>query len=293
MSLLLVKSHHGEIRQFELSKNQPLTIGAHSISDVQLDSEGIALIEARISWLKKQYEITAAGTNNLIINGDQVKAAPLNSGDRITIGTVELLFTTPEDLDALGDDPFSESHNSQVSEEIGLQPISEEISTWEKQSQPSVPPHTSKPDSLSDKAVSKSVPQKTELEDIDNQAFFEQALEEEPEDQETVAKTTLSRSRSSDSSSASQAVKPTSGGLRESLYASRQRPGEKEIFRSPLIMGLALLGVFLLIGSVILWSLIDLEEADRYLAQARAQAEQRKFQKAIENYEQFLIKFPS
>ncbi|MBD3676425.1 MAG: PQQ-binding-like beta-propeller repeat protein, partial [Planctomycetaceae bacterium] len=174
-----------------------------------------------------------------------------------------------------------------------LQPISEEISTWEKQSQPSAPRKTAKPDSSSEKKEPKSVPQETEFEDMDNQAFFEQALEEEPEEQEEVVKTTLSRSGRTDSSSGSQAVKPTSSGLRESLYASRQRPGEKEIFRSPLIMGLTLLGVFLLIGSVILWSLIDLEEADRYLAQAREQAEQRKFQQAIENYEQFLIKFPS
>ena len=69
MSVLLVKSPNRELQRLELSKNQPLSIGSHSISDIQLDDEGIALIEARISWAKKQFEITAAADKEFWLTG--------------------------------------------------------------------------------------------------------------------------------------------------------------------------------------------------------------------------------
>lgn len=299
MSLLLVKSQNGQIRQFELSKNQPLTIGSHTISDIQIDSEGVALMEARLSWAKKQFEITAAGANKLLVNGEPVQSASLQPGDRITIGTVEFLFTTPEELENAGVDPF---FDQQESEEIGLQPISEEIPAWEQKAQAPLPRKTKDSDSQSSRKKQRSGTRQTEFQHRkENQEFFEKALEgasekiNEPDssaDNEPVSKVQLSRSGSASQSPPAQKTSTSTGALRESLYASRQRPGEKEIFRSPLIMGLGLLGIFLLIGSVVLWSLIDLEEADRYLSRAREQAEQRKFQQAIDDYEQFLLLFP-
>jgi hypothetical protein len=43
---------------------------------------------------------------------------------------------------------------------------------------------------------------------------------------------------------------------------------------------------------VILWSVIGREKADRYLQRARQQAEQRKFQLAIDDYQTYLLEFP-
>ncbi|MDB4787041.1 FHA domain-containing protein, partial [Planctomycetaceae bacterium] len=106
MSLLLVKSPNYVLQRFELSKNQPLSIGSHSISDIQLDDEGVALIEARISWSKKQFDITSAGDQGILVNGNKVNSAGLTSGDRFVIGSTQFLFTTESDAKQLGEDPF-------------------------------------------------------------------------------------------------------------------------------------------------------------------------------------------
>jgi|GEM_PF-2345180 len=306
MSVLLVKSPNRELQRLELSKNQPLSIGSHSISDIQLDDEGIALIEARISWAKKQFEITAAGGQGILVNGTPESSARLKPGDRFIIGSTQFLFTTENEEAQLGEDPFTDDHEnpkSNVSGEIGLVPISDEMPAWEQQSRNPLAPLPSKPNSPQP-PQKKSPQQKTpppskhgsdekkkETPRPEAPASVYQELSTEAEPAES--KVMLSRAGTESARPDSNKENDTAvGKLRESMHASRQRPGEREIFRSPLVLGLTLGGVFLLIGSVVLWSLINQEEADRYLTRAREQAEQRKFQQAISDYEQFLLNFP-
>lgn len=301
MSLLLVKSPNYVLQRFELSKNQPLSIGSHSISDIQLDDEGVALIEARISWSKKQFDITSAGDQGILVNGNKVNSAGLTSGDRFVIGSTQFLFTTESDAKQLGEDPFENKSDDKYirpSDEIGLAPITDEIPAWQQQSRNPLAPvpnpqNPSPPPQKTPALVNanlKTPKQSTPPPEL-KPSIFEDLTEEEVESNEVDALLPRAGTHSGLTNSTNK-DDSTAGKLRDAMSASRQRPGERELFRSPLVMGLTLGAVFLLIGAVVLWSLINLEEADRYLARAREQAEQRKFQQAITDYEQYLLKFP-
>ncbi len=299
MSLLLVKSPNYVLQRFELRKNQPLSIGSHSISDIQLDDEGVALIEARISWSKKQFEITSAGDQGILVNGKSVNSAGLNSGDRFVIGSSQFLFTTESDANQLGEDPFenkSDDEKSRSSDDIALAPITDEIPAWEKQSLNPLAPVPTPPKPSEKKPSVPANPKPKTPEKITpppelKPSVFEELAEKEDKSDKVDAMLPRAGTHSGITNSPKK-EDSTAGKLREAMSASRQRPGERELFRSPLVMGLTLGAVFLLIGAVVLWSLINLEEADRYLARARGQADQRKFQQAITDYEQYLLKFP-
>lgn len=308
MSILMVKTPGGQFRRVELSKRQPLTIGSHSVSDLQIEDPEIGLMEARVSWGKQHYEVTAATPKGVKVNGETVMAADLTPGDILTLGQTDLIFTTPELLEetlaGLKDSDLSDSLSMDTETYIGLMPISEEIPTWnpsdledpippERPDSPvSMPPEE---DSSAPYEIAKHSESTTdEPPDLESLDWGEADSRDEGKDVPMLKRGTGSE-LSPEGESASAPVMDTTSSLekiRESLHASRQRPGEKEIFRSPLVMGLSIVSFFLLVGAIILWSVIGQEEADRYLERAREQAEQRKFQLAIEDYQTYLLEFP-
>lgn len=295
MSILVVRTPDGNRRRVELSKNQPLTIGAHSISDIQIEEPGIELMEARISWEKKHFELTAANPDGVDLNGETVMSASLNPGDVLTLGETRLIFTTEDRLD----ESSSGSSSSEDDLEIGLAPLTEEVPAYQRALEEALDEEDAEPEYTFQRPAEKKSPlsrKKGPGATGDPDSGLEG--DQDSLDEELVANVPMltrgSQSSQATAEESAPAVPDTSAleKIRESLHASRQRPGEKEVLRSPLVMGLSIGSFFLLVGAVILWSVIGREKADRYLQRAREQAEQRKFQLAIDDYKTYLLEFP-
>ncbi|HSG70726.1 MAG TPA: FHA domain-containing protein, partial [Planctomycetaceae bacterium] len=309
MSLLVVKTPDGSVRQFPLSKSQPLTIGRNDTCDVVIDEESVAQVEARLSWNKSQYELTAANPAGVTVNGNTMSRSNLKSGDTILIGNFDLLFTTPEDYQNLG------GGLTQDSNEIGLTPLTDEIPVYRSSSpatpekKPSGPvprppePKAAAPESpISDKVlkrktapVSSSDP-KPASKPADSKSPLKRVKYGEEAPSGGIEDYDGGTGKGSAKKAALQAEEEGESVLdkiRGQLYASRQRPGEQELKRSPLVVMLSILGVILAITGIVFWSAIGHEEASLYLERARASASERKFSQAIEDYETFLVQFPN
>ena len=312
MSLLVVKAPDGSVRQFPLSKSQPLTIGRNDTCDVVVDEESVSQVEARLSWNKSQFELTATSPEGVTVNGNTMSHSNLTSGDTILIGNFDLLFTTPEEYQNLG------ASLSQDSSEIGLAPLTGEIpvyktspekSSEKKQSGPVPRPPEPKPTVPESQASEKVLKRKTAP--VPSSTPSEESSPAKP----SGTKSPLKRVKygedpptggiedydgGSGKGSAAKSSKETEKDegdspldrIRGQLYASRQRPGEQELKRSPLVVGLSIVGILLAITGLVLWSSIGHEEASRYLERARTSAGERKFQQAITDYETFLVQFP-
>ncbi|HUG17976.1 MAG TPA: FHA domain-containing protein, partial [Planctomycetaceae bacterium] len=310
MSLLVVKTPDGSVRQFPLSKSQPLTIGRNDTCDVVIDEASVAQVEARLSWNKSQYELTAANPAGVTVNGNTMSRSNLKPGDTILIGNFDLLFTTPEDYQSLG------SSLSQDSNEIGLTPLTGEIPVYKSSSSESPAPKRSGPiprpsepkpaapePDVSDKVLkrktapvssseptpaSKPADSKSPLKRV---KYGEEAPSGGIEDYDGgTSKESAGKKAASNEADEGDSVLDR---IRGQLYASRQRPGEQELKRSPLVVMLSILGVILAITGIVFWSAIGHEEASLYLERARASASERKFSQAIEDYETFLVQFPN
>ncbi len=69
MASLEISFLSGKTQTIELSKQQPLSIGSHASNDLQIEDEGVATMQCRISWNKKGYEVVAATSDGVEING--------------------------------------------------------------------------------------------------------------------------------------------------------------------------------------------------------------------------------
>ena len=81
-------------RKYPLDK-QRLILGRSSSSDVAVSDINVSRSHAEIRYESRgQWAITDLGsTNGTYLNGKRITTAPLNEGDRIKVGTIELVFS--------------------------------------------------------------------------------------------------------------------------------------------------------------------------------------------------------
>ena len=126
MASIVVQRLSGESQSHRLSKKQPLAIGRHSASDVQIDEEDVAALHARVSWNRSRFEVTSASPAGVEVNGTPVRHAELHDGDVIRIGSVDLTYFEEEPA-AVGQSSGRGQSLAADSGEIGLRPISDEM----------------------------------------------------------------------------------------------------------------------------------------------------------------------
>jgi outer membrane protein assembly factor BamB len=76
-------------------------------------------------------------------------------------------------------------------------------------------------------------------------------------------------------------------------FGSRARPGEQDIIRSPLVLGLSLGGLALVLVTGIFWFLIGREQASRLYDRAVAELNEGQYAQSITSFEKFLKEYPN
>lgn len=120
MAYLQINYLTGDAERRELTKQQPVSIGAHKTNDLQIDEEGVELIHCRISWNKNAFEAVAAGVEPIDVNGNLVQKAALGSGDVLRIGSLDITFKTGDEAE----------ESAAPAEGFGLRPLTDELPTF-------------------------------------------------------------------------------------------------------------------------------------------------------------------
>ncbi|MCA9117890.1 MAG: FHA domain-containing protein, partial [Planctomycetaceae bacterium] len=90
MSILQIQFADGTTKDLPLERSQPVSVGRHSTSDIQIDEDAVAVLHCRISWNRRHWEVTAASAGGVEVNGTIVRHAPLTERDLIRVGSVDL-----------------------------------------------------------------------------------------------------------------------------------------------------------------------------------------------------------
>ncbi|HCS52556.1 PQQ-binding-like beta-propeller repeat protein [Rubinisphaera sp.] len=94
MAYLDIYQKKALIRQLELMRNEPVTIGQHSSNVIVIEDDNVATLYARILWNKRAncYEISSASEDDLVISGENLRSKLLRNQDEIEIADFRLIF---------------------------------------------------------------------------------------------------------------------------------------------------------------------------------------------------------
>ena len=96
MYFVKIRNSSGNVEVRPLSKSQPLSIGQHPSNDVCIDEPDVERLHCRIAWNKNGYEIAAATSAGVIINGTMLHKWMLSEQDLVYIGGTELRLVYKE-----------------------------------------------------------------------------------------------------------------------------------------------------------------------------------------------------
>lgn len=95
MAKLLVQESSG-VREFELVDNE-VQIGRELDNVLRIADPSISRHHAVIRKIATGYEVQDLGSSNgVLLNGSKVQSSPLQDGDRITLGQVQITFADPK-----------------------------------------------------------------------------------------------------------------------------------------------------------------------------------------------------
>lgn len=75
-----------------LERSVPVTIGAQSFCEICIPEADVPALACRIGWNKTAFEVTAATSRGIDVNGTTVAHAILKPGDIIRVGSVDLTY---------------------------------------------------------------------------------------------------------------------------------------------------------------------------------------------------------
>tara|TARA_R110002111_G_scaffold257026_1_gene324889 strand:- start:12576 stop:16232 length:3657 start_codon:yes stop_codon:yes gene_type:complete len=316
MASLEVSFLSGKTQLIELSKQQPVSIGRHASNDLQIESNGVATMQCRISWNKKGFEILAATSDGIEINGVMSGRSLLNDGDLIRIGDADILYVDEVDLLDLNV-PLPDVSGEQESSMYDLKPVSHDNLDFLARTPPKPPKEKQAPVSKSTKSPSSEKESKTEHkknkktrkekktprpeaapipdDDLDLLSAADPLEDLKPDEpSQTPAKPFLSRSNehaSEETDSAAQQEEKQSLSLKDRVRhrSSRNavRPGERQIARSPLVLSLTGGTILLALTAFTFWFIIGRDTAKRHYDAAVQEMDAGKYSQAIQLFEQF------
>jgi len=297
----------GDTERRELSKQQPLSIGSHKTNDVVLDENGVELIHCRISWNKTAYEAVAAGVEPLDVNGSQVQRSKLKSGDVLRIGSVDITF---EDSDG------GAGHAAQSSSP-GFKPITEELPPFlsednedddrpaKKSASAKRPPARPAAKAPPERppapkpAAKASRPAPAPAKDADwmsglaaeSQAEMpvyrgkpQSAVKEQPDPDEEEDAEEFEVDEKDEEAAKQQPADAKSAmtdRLRAAIHHSRERPGEEDTLRSPLVLGLGGLAAVMLLSAAVFYFVGQRRSTQEEFDIAKAVYDEGKYAQAI------------
>jgi len=271
MAKLEIRYFTGDVEERELTRTQPISVGRKASNDVCIDEDDVAAMHCRIAWNKDGgYEVTAAGTEGVEVNGTLVQHARLAEEDVLRVGTVDLVVIMDESERAAVEAAASKTRKKESSANVAV-PVA---------AAPSLPDELFEDDD-SDSAVSAEAIEDAE-EDEPAEELDEDDYEEEVE-AEAVDEPEPEPERKSQKLS-------VAARIRRRLHENSARPGEREIIRSKFLIGLVTLMIVLLLASAVIWVWMQLNVNETLYEDAAALQEEGKYQQAIDVYDQLLAK---
>jgi outer membrane protein assembly factor BamB len=281
MAVLELQSSDGTTETRELSRRQPLSIGKQPANDIAIPDDNVAALHCRIAWNKSAYEVTAAVQGGVDLNGKLIERAVLKSGDVLRIGPLDLVFRDSSGSRRTNEksDEESEKRAARRQERRARrgkdQDDEEDLSLFEGPvvaeslaemiSQPEVV--DSESDEMSGLMLSRNLSQGE----------------------------TISRGGRSVGERQGPAIADELDDLKRrvstALRADRVRPGEQDVFRSPLVLGLGGGGLVVLLLTATIWFLMGRQVARRHFDRAEQEFKDQQFTQAIQSYESFLEKY--
>ena len=294
MSLIEIEYQSGKVERRPLSRAQPLSIGSHFSNDIKLDEEGVDVLHCRISWNGKSYEVMSGGSSGVDVNGNLVQHATLADGDLLRIGSVDILFRGSGPRPARPDQQEPARPGSQ-DESIGLQPVTDdevpiltrardgarEMDSPTQRKEPRV--REQQRETFRPEPKPQPKPRQATPQDLDDDSDaddgvplnFDDLMDDPPEPQPDTQ------------------TKPSKlSSLKSRLSSKPARPGEQDVARSPVVLGLGGGALALLLAAVTVWFIIGRETAQKHYDAAQQQLNEGNYQQAAALFESFIQDYP-
>lgn len=301
-------------------------VGQLPSSDIQVDADGVAPVHCRISWKRKNFEVTAVSAEGVQFNGSTIRNKVLLPGDVLRVGDVEIVLLaesrqaeTPAPLAApepqakpnfSGED---DRPSDSMSGHYELQPISEDslpvrsfhISSQlaadsEKQGQGAAAeenpayPAAGKEDGRDARGE-----RRAGMSRVANVNLTPGEVDAIELDRIGDGRAEIDLEKLAEHEQNSVTLDSPFGGPAKSkpgaagkgvpgLAMPRVRPGERDPLRSPLVIGLLSGGMLLLLAAATLWFVLSREKSQRQYDEAHTQLLNGEYPAAIGSFELFL-----
>lgn len=253
MAVLTLRRMDGSSETRELSRSQPLTIGRQAFNDICISEDEVAPLHCRISWNKAAFEVTAATSQGVEVNSTQVSNLGLKSGDIIRVGTLDLVFhdeAAGTKPAATVDPPQNRQQRKASAKADAMQRPVEDMSLFDGEVQTA------------------------------SQALLNALDDDEPERSDDL----------SESMSMSMALIENPFKRKEPARTEKRplRPGEQDVFKSPLVIGLTIGGLALMLITGIIWLFISREQSNRLYDRAVKEMNDGQYAQSITSFEKFI-----
>ncbi|MBL8848870.1 MAG: PQQ-binding-like beta-propeller repeat protein [Planctomycetaceae bacterium] len=292
----------GDSERRELSKQQPVSIGSYKSNDIVVDEKGVELIHCRISWNKSAFEAVAAGVEPIDVNGNLQQRAVLKSGDVVRIGSVDITFAG-EGAERGGGAAAPADEST-----FGLKPVTGDLPSFlsEPDDDPVIPPKrtASKPRAAEPPATPKKAAKPAPARNDDDwmKGMSGLAAESQPElpAHRPRSQPAAASAAEPDVDELDELEEPTeqkgaaapvvSDRLRTALHNRRDRPGDEDTLRSPVVLGLGGLAITLLLLAGVFYFVGARRSTQEEFDAARAVFDEGKYAQAITQLTEFANK---
>lgn len=290
MAVLELTTLSGKTEHRELSRRQPLSIGKQSFNDIAIDDDGVGPLHCRISWNREAYEVTAAVKEGVDVNGKFVEHAVLKSGDVLRIGKTDLVFR-----DSAGARPERDSGKDSGKQRKSSSARHDVDKSGKSPAHKKDKPHGNEANEMSlfeGPVIAESVAEMVaEPEVLSDESVEMSGLMLSRSQGETISRGAR-EAKPGEPATAADEFADLKRRVSTALAADRVRPGEQDIFKSPLILGLGGGGLVVLLVTAMIWFLMGRQVAFQHYDRAVKEFSEGRYTQAIGLFESFLEKYP-
>lgn len=239
----------------ELSRSEPVLVGRLEFSSIRVDESGVAPIVCRIGWSKAGFEATSANPQGVSVNGRLVPQARLSTGDQIQVGSCTLVFHAEQPAPTAAPPPTPTEPARPQSHKPAEAPAVREVR----------PSPKGRPTA---------------------------AVDDGPEQPESVELPALPLNRQFQGSRIDTARGADLPSRLKQVPRRSTRPGEQDVLRSPLILGLGAGTLVLLLATAAIWFLMGREVAGRLYERGATALGDGQFAQSIQAFDQFVERYP-
>ncbi|HBH54469.1 MAG TPA: hypothetical protein DDY91_21515, partial [Planctomycetaceae bacterium] len=320
MAHLEIRPRSGATQVHSLDRKTPVTIGSSPAADVPLSAQGVLAIECRILWNGDAYQMTSVNPEGVALNGTTIRKGILVDGDRLRIADTEFVFVdVAESIPVKETPPVGEDVRLKFDDEPAVRPGQRRPSPPARPSegrgtgrpgkggdadgggfevrQPAAEPRGGRRGDEERKGPRSRVP----LEDDDDgrpydvtgggvsnplQEALADVLPESKKEKPMLA-------RGGGLVGAGEAPEPSLREMAGSILKSKpRRPGEEDLARSPLVVGMSIAAAVLAVAAGTLWFVLAREFMNRKFESAQSALEGGQFAEAIEGFTKFASDYP-